>query len=503
MASADIAIVGLICLDIVQRVNLVAEKENEKGEKSKNKSKTKSVVPGESSQSHWLPIGSMINVFSPAIFAGGGCVCNTGIAAFKLLGGKGVALVANLGQDHFADVLKEVLKADIAAAAAAASAQISDDAQKLLFKHLRYSASVPTAYSIVLQPDGIDRSIIHNGSANHLFRPLLDCAAFLAEQRQLPAAQRIKVLHFGYPTFMRTTAEDGGAALVQLFREVKGTLGATTSVDTASIDDHALEWLKTAKLSCWKEYLARILPHTDIFMPSVDELAGMLGVAESQLYSPPGSDATSPAASHTSVPEKQLNLSTVREMGRVCVEELGCAMALIKCGAWGIYLKTTASSGRLQKAGSLVTSVVDAAPSSSSSSAWLDVELFVPSFQVTVAGTVGAGDCAIAGFLVALQQRATSPLVAVKAAAAAGAFCVEHITPTGGIPFGVDRLMERAVLHPPPLLPMPLCFDRGPKQQQQQQRGEAISGTNLRTPAARVFKEGTTTNENRRNGSKL
>jgi hypothetical protein len=64
---------------------------------------------------------------------------------------------------------------------------------------------------------------------------------------------------------------------------------------------------------------------------------------------------------------------------------------------------------------------------------WLGRELLAPAFQVSVVGTTGAGDCAIAGFLAAVL-RGLGPEAALAAATAAGACNVERPDAISGVP---------------------------------------------------------------------
>ena len=64
---------------------------------------------------------------------------------------------------------------------------------------------------------------------------------------------------------------------------------------------------------------------------------------------------------------------------------------------------------------------------------WLNRELLAPCFLVDVAGTTGAGDCTIAGFLARLLA-GDSPEQAATAAVAVGACSVEQPDATSGVP---------------------------------------------------------------------
>ena len=78
----------------------------------------------------------------------------------------------------------------------------------------------------------------------------------------------------------------------------------------------------------------------------------------------------------------------------------------------------------------MIASIGSAVPSDPS--AWANKELWAPCFQVEVAGTAGAGDATIAGFLSGVLKD-TSPEDAVTAAVAVGACNVEKADALSGI----------------------------------------------------------------------
>ena len=63
---------------------------------------------------------------------------------------------------------------------------------------------------------------------------------------------------------------------------------------------------------------------------------------------------------------------------------------------------------------------------------WHQRELWAPAFDVSVQGTTGAGDAAIAGFLASILQ-GTDPETALIIASAAGACSVESADATSGL----------------------------------------------------------------------
>ena len=100
---------------------------------------------------------------------------------------------------------------------------------------------------------------------------------------------------------------------------------------------------------------------------------------------------------------------------------MGAKMVVLKLGGNGLYLRT-ASASVLQDMGRARPSARD----------WADYENYQPCFQVDVAGTTGAGDATIAGFLAALL-RDFPPDKALDAALGVGACCVEFPDALSGI----------------------------------------------------------------------
>ena len=103
---------------------------------------------------------------------------------------------------------------------------------------------------------------------------------------------------------------------------------------------------------------------------------------------------------------------------------MGSAIAVIKLGERGLYVRTTHEAPRLAAICSRVGASVDE---------WLDREIHALCFRAEeVVGTTGSGDCTIAGFLAALV-RGESAQSAATAATAVGASSVEAADATGGI----------------------------------------------------------------------
>jgi sugar/nucleoside kinase (ribokinase family) len=122
----------------------------------------------------------------------------------------------------------------------------------------------------------------------------------------------------------------------------------------------------------WPAWLRRVLPFVDYYMPSLDETRMML--------------------------RSEDDAGTLSRQLR----DWGAGVVGLKLGDQGLYVR------------------------------WPDRELWAPCFRVEVAGTTGAGDCTIAGFLAGLV-RGLSPERIMTLAVATGACCCEAADATSGV----------------------------------------------------------------------
>ena len=312
-----------------------------------------------------LSPGVLVEV-GPPLFATGGPVSNTGLALHRL--GADVRLIAKIGDDVFGHEVQRLL---------------NRQAQKLT-DGLTADPTVATSYSVVISPPGVDRTFLHHPGANQTFAPddvsegMLDGAC---------------LIHFGYPPVMRRFYADGAGPLVELFQTAHGR-GLATSLDMCAIDPAG-----EAGRVDWRRWLTDALPHTDLFCPSLDELAAMLRQPLDDRFD-------------------------LRRVVRTADELLGmgAAVVAIKLGSDGLYLRSTSDFKRLTP----LAHLVDPA-------AWCGRELYAPCFVVNVAGTTGAGDSTIAGLLAAVS-RGASPADALRAGVAVGACSVEVIEAVTGVP---------------------------------------------------------------------
>jgi len=310
--------------------------------------------------------GKLIDV-GKALLSTGGAVSNTGLALHRL--GAPVRLIGKTGDDLFADSIASLFESQGAG----------------LSKGLVRNASVPTSYSVVINPPGIDRIFFHCPGANDSFGP---------EDILPEAIEGCSIFHFGYPTLMKRMFENEGAELETVLKIAKSQ-GLATSLDM-SLPDPA----SPAGKAPWRKILERCLPYIDMYVPSIEEVISML-------Y--PGSPFVYDRALLHEASEQLLGM--------------GAGLAMIKLGANGVYLRTSSSHSRLVFLEDLGCDV----------EMWTNQELLAPIFEVEVAGTTGCGDSAIAGFLMAAANGLT-PNEALEIAAATGACRAESPDAVSGIP---------------------------------------------------------------------
>ena len=318
--------------------------------------------------------GKLINV-GPAQMALGGAVSNTGLALDRL--GADVVLTAKIGTDLFGDIMMKKLE------------------EYGCTMHLIRDEAGVTSYTIVLAPKGSDRAFLHDPGSNH---------TFCTEDLHWEEMKQADYFHFGYPTLMRRFYENGGAELLKLYQTVKDA-GLTSSLDLAAVDPDS-----EAGQCDWESILKQVLPYVDFFVPSIEELAYMIDRNKYQEWQERarGEDIVS-------------ILSLSKDVKPLAEKALsyGCGAVLLKCGAAGMYLKTSGKE-RMK--------TVDA-----DLEGWDNVELFEDSFvpERILSGT-GAGDTSIAAFLYAAMQGCT-PKESVEYAAATGACCVSTYDTISGL----------------------------------------------------------------------
>ena len=311
-------------------------------------------------------------------FSTGGCVPNTGLSLHKL--GVPVRMIGKIGDDLFGKAVQDSIRSS--------GAQLADD--------LVIDPSTATAFTIILNPPGFDRSFLHYEGANK---------SFYASDIPRKTLEGADLFHFGYPSLMHSIYRGDGAELVSILQRARRA-GLTTSLDFSLPDPHS----RAGKVD-WPLLLANCLPYADLFLPSVEELTYLL---KPELFTRMSTDRKIPFIEAVS-PELLDELSQV-------VLRSGVKAVMIKLGHRGIYLRT-APARAWAKGGRALQGM---------GAAWFERELWAPAFDVDVQGSTGAGDAAVAGFLASLLQGA-NPEMALIIAAAAGACSVEKVDATSGI----------------------------------------------------------------------
>lgn len=331
-----------------------------------------------------LEPGKLIRMEGASVHTGGS-VANTGLA-LKLLGND-VKLLGKIGDDAFGSLIRSILKRY------GADGLIVDPQSS-------------TSYSVVLAVPGIDRIFLHNPGANDTFS---------AEDVRDELLSDAVLFHFGYPPLMRRMYENGGRELAELFRRIHAH-GIATSLDLAAVDPQS-----DAGRADWLRILADVLPATDFFLPSFEELCFMMNRPLYDALSGEGGDMT----------RKPGILEAADELAAECLR-MGCAAVLIKCGLSGMIYRT-GSGSRMARVGSRL---------GLNAAAWTEQSGVQPCFQAeTVCSGTGAGDVSIAAYLTALL-RGETPAGCACLAAAEGAASVSSYDALGSL-LALEELKRR------------------------------------------------------------
>lgn len=173
---------------------------------------------------------------SPIELHAGGATANAGRALVAL--GAEVSLYCALSKDRIGDITLSLLEAS----------NLGD-----LHVH-RVPAS--GSYSLVVDAPGTDRTFRHHVGANQLFDPAM------------VGLSNPTWLHFGYPSLTPSVLQENGEPLRKLFAEVRAA-GGRTSLDLAAVPSSV-----GTSFGRWRTFFENVLPVTDAFVPSWDDLAG-------------------------------------------------------------------------------------------------------------------------------------------------------------------------------------------------------------------------------------
>jgi sugar/nucleoside kinase (ribokinase family) len=215
---------------------------------------------------------------------------------------------------------------------------------------LQVVPGLATSYSIVVEPEGVDRSFWHHTGANAAFGGECEVTA-------------TKLLHFGYPSLTPSMCADGGEPIVRLF-ERGHAQGIATSLDLAFVADNS-----PVRDVDWAVLLQNAVARTDLFCPSWDDLVSCLG-----LPSDPDDALVVEWANH--------------------FLDWGAGIVLITQGERGAYLRAAAADRLLPFAACGID------PSAwARTAAWQESEVLT-----SVTSTNGAGDAYKAAFLARLVE---------------------------------------------------------------------------------------------------
>jgi sugar/nucleoside kinase (ribokinase family) len=321
--------------------------------------------------------GKLINT-GPVVTATGGAVSNTGLALHRL--GVETRLMGKVGDDLFGHAILDILRGY----------------GSMLTGSMIVDPAATSSYTIVINPPDVDRIFLHSPAANDTFS-----AADVPDE----ALATTRLFHFGYPPAMQRMFEAGGEELITLMRRAKAA-GAVTSLDASYPDPFS-----AAGQVDWQALLARVLPYVDVYLPSLEETIFMLDR--------PRHDAMRARGDLIG----QTDGSLLDELSARLLE-MGAAVVGLKLGEQGFFVRTTADPQRLTALAPLLGNRLGE---------WQNRALLAPCFQVKVAGTTGAGDSTIAGFLTGLLH-GLSLEDALTLAVGVGACSVEQADASSGIP---------------------------------------------------------------------
>lgn len=344
MKKYDAVIAGYTCVDLIPEFN-----------------KTQSVT----SISNLFVPGKLIEI-DGINFVLGGVVANTGLAMKKF--DKKVFLNGLVGDDFIGKIAIEWLD----------KYKLSDG--------IKVTDKAGTAFSIVIAPPGIDRIFLESPGCNQIFD-----TSFI----NLDAVSQSRMFHFGYPPLLKQFYQNNGSQLVDLFSRIQ-KMGVVTSMDFSLPDSES----ESGRIN-WPEIMKKILPFTDIFVPSLEEVLQIMQ---------PGEYAGILSASVSADVINQVLVSTIRDIGKRFIES-GVKILLIKAGHRGAYLLTGDISSINEKTGLNLKK-----------EKWNHCELWCNAYKadpLKIKNSSGAGDTAAAAFLSAILQ-SENPDSSIKYAAMAG-----------------------------------------------------------------------------------
>lgn len=279
----------------------------------------------------------------------GGVVANTGLAMTKF--SKKVYLNGLIGDDFIGDIIRQRLN------------------NYDILTGVKVTSHEGTAFGLVIAPSGIDRIFLESPGCSQ---------GFAIDDIDFDVIAQSRLFHFGYPPLLKQFYINDGAQLHDMFASIH-RMGVVTSLDFSLPDTES----ESGKLD-WAKILYRMLPFTDVFVPSLEEaLQIMLPDEYSEIVASAGEEEIIDL-----VP-----LEMIQEMGKRIIDA-GTKVLLIKAGHRGAFLWTGNVSSLNEKA-DLGLDEQD----------WNFRQLWCKAYPVDEAkfrNASGAGDTASAAFLSAL-----------------------------------------------------------------------------------------------------
>ena len=275
----------------------------------------------------------------------GGCASNVAVDLARL--GRRAGIAACIGEDYFGRAMDDMLARD------------GVDTSGLV-----RMPGVPTSGSLVINVRGEDRRFIHCVGANGVFTDA---------HVPLDRLERSRALYVGGYGLMSSLTPD---AVCRLFRAAR-ELGVPTVLDVV---------LPAGK--DFSDWIAPVLPLTDVFLPNTDEARTLLSEAD---------------------PVRQ-----AREFLR-----MGAGTVIVTCGGDGAVI---GNADGLWRSGVFAVDAIDA---------------------------TGTGDAFVAGFIHGLLDRRPLP-DCIRTGAALGASCVQSMGATTGV-FNAAQLQDFLSRHELPL----------------------------------------------------
>lgn len=315
----------------------------------------------------------------------GGSAFNKAIAACKLTDVLAHRCVAPIGNDVFGIITEHLL---------------ANEAPGLELGLIRVAES-QTSHTYIEVSQG-DRSFRHHPGVNDI------CTADdIIESMSQYACATV----FGYPALMHQMLINDGEGTKRLFEATSGL----RVLDMVSVDPESF----AGKID-WASWHKNVMPHTDLYCPSAEELLFML---DRERFN---------ELSNYSTERKVIDHFDVQLLDHLAqrVINMGCPMVLIKLGPRGLYLATS-------------DQIVDRLPPRTNEY-WTGREIWAPAYRESrFVSSTGAGDVAIAAFVVRAML-GYMPCNVLASSAAAGTYCVEAVGATDNIP-SIKKLNERMV----------------------------------------------------------